>query len=143
LKKTRVLFLCTGNTARSQMAEAFLREYGGDRFEAYSAGLEPSVIHPYTRRVMEEVGLDLGGQHSKDLADYMGKVHFGYLITVCADAEERCPSVFPRMSQRLHWPFEDPAAFEGSEEEKLAKFREVRDQIDRRIQEWLAEQDEC
>ena len=142
MNKTRVLFLCTGNTARSQMAEAFLRKYGGDRFEAYSAGLEPSVIHPYTRRVMEEVGLDLSGQHSKDLADYMGKVHFGYLITVCADAEKRCPSVFPGMGQRLHWPFEDPAAFVGSEEEKLARFRKVRDQIDRCIQEWLAEQDE-
>jgi len=142
LNKTRVLFLCTGNTARSQMAEAFLREYGGDRFEAYSAGLEPSVIHHYTRRVMEEVGLDLSEQHSKDLAEYMGKVHFGYLITVCANAEKRCPSVFPGMGQRLHWPFEDPAAFVGSEEEKLAKFREVRDQVDRRIQEWLAGQDD-
>ena len=142
MNKTRVLFLCTGNTARSQMAEAFLREYGGDRFEAYSAGLEPSVIHPYTRRVMEEVGLDLSEQHSKDLAEYMGKVHFGYLITVCANAEKRCPSVFPGMGQRLHWPFEDPAAFVGSEEEKLAKFREVRDQVDRRIQEWLAGQDD-
>jgi arsenate reductase len=124
------------------MAEAFLREYGGDRFEAYSAGLEPGVIHPYTRRVMEEVGLDLSEQHSKDLAEYMGKVHFGYLITVCANAEKRCPSVFPGMGQRLHWPFEDPAAFVGSEEEKLAKFREVRDQVDRRIQEWLAGQDD-
>jgi len=142
LNKTRVLFLCTGNTARSQMAEAFLREYGGDRFEAYSAGLEPSVIHHYTRRVMEEVGLDLSEQHSKDLAEYMGKVHFGYLITVCANAEKRCPSAFPGMGQRLHWPFEDPAAFVGSEEEKLAKFREVRDQVDRRIQEWLAGQDD-
>ena len=142
MNKTRVLFLCTGNTARSQMAEAFLREYGGDRFEAYSAGLEPSVIHHYTRRVMEEVGLDLSEQHSKDLAEYMGKVHFGYLITVCANAEKRCPSAFPGMGQRLHWPFEDPAAFVGSEEEKLAKFREVRDQVDRRIQEWLAGQDD-
>ena len=142
MNKTRVLFLCTGNTARSQMAEAFLREYGGDRFEAYSAGLEPSVINPYIRRVMEEVGLDLSEQHSKDLAEYMGKVHFGYLITVCANAEKRCPSAFPGMGQRLHWPFEDPAAFVGSEEEKLAKFREVRDQVDRRIQEWLAGQDD-
>lgn len=140
-RKTRVLFLCTGNTARSQMAEAFLREYADDRFEAYSAGLEPSVINPNVRRVMEEIGLDLRGQYSKDVAKYMGKKHFGYLITVCANAEKRCPSVFPGLGQRLHWPFEDPAAFEGPEEEKLEKFREVRDQIDQRIRAWLAELD--
>jgi len=140
-RKTRVLFLCTGNTARSQMAEAFLREYTDDRFEAYSAGLEPSVINPNVRRVMEEIGLDLRGQYSKDVAKYMGKKHFGYLITVCANAEKRCPSVFPGLGQRLHWPFEDPAAFEGPEEEKLEKFREVRDQIDQRIRAWLAELD--
>jgi arsenate reductase len=102
MRKTKVLFLCTGNSARSQMAEAFLRKYGDDRFEAYSAGLEPKNIHPYTVRVMEEVGLSLDGQYSKSLAEYMGKVHFGYMITVCADAEEKCPSVFPGMGQRLH-----------------------------------------
>jgi arsenate reductase len=139
VQKTRVLFLCTGNTARSQMAEAFLRKYGGDRFEAYSAGLEPSKINPYIYRVMEEVGLDLSGQRSKSISEYMGKVHFGYLITVCANAEEKCPAVFPGMGQRLHWPFDDPAAFEGTDEEKLIKFREVRDQIEQRIKDWLAE----
>jgi len=137
--KTRVLFLCTGNTARSQMAEAFLRRYAGDRFEAYSAGLEPAEIHPYIYRVMEEIGIDLAGQRSKHVDEYMGKLHFGYTITVCSVAEERCPSVFPGMGQRLHWAFEDPAAFEGSEEQKLEKFREVRDQIDERIKQWLAE----
>ena len=139
MQKTKVLFLCTGNTARSQMAEAFLRKYGGDRFEAYSAGLEPDVINLYVYQVMEEVGLDLAGQRSKSISEYMGKVHFGYLITVCANAEEKCPAVFPGMGQRLHWPFEDPAAFEGSDEEKKAKFREVRDQIEQRIKDWLAE----
>jgi arsenate reductase len=138
-QKTRVLFLCTGNTARSQMAEAFLRKYGGDRFEAYSAGLEPSEINPYVYQVMEEVGLDLGGQRSKSVSEYMGKVHFGYMITVCANAEEKCPAVFPGMGQRLFWPFDDPAAFEGTDEEKLLKFREVRDQIEQRIKDWLAE----
>jgi arsenate reductase len=121
------------------MAEAFLRKYGGDRFEAYSAGLEPDVINLYVYQVMEEVGLDLAGQRSKSISEYMGKVHFGYLITVCANAEEKCPAVFPGMGQRLHWPFEDPAAFEGSDEEKKAKFREVRDQIEQRIKDWLAE----
>jgi arsenate reductase len=138
-QKTRVLFLCTGNTARSQMAEAFLRKYGGDRFEVYSAGIEPDVINPHVYRVMEEVGLDLSGQRSKSVSEYMGRVHFGYMITVCADAEERCPAVFPGMGQRLHWPFEDPAAFEGTDEETVAKFREVRDRIEWRIEEWLAE----
>jgi arsenate reductase len=121
------------------MAEAFLRKYGGDRFEAYSAGLEPDVINLYVYQVMEEVGLDLAGQRSKSISEYMGKVHFGYLITVCANAEEKCPAVFPGMGQRLHWPFEDPAAFEGSDEEKKVKFREVRDQIEQRIKDWLAE----
>jgi arsenate reductase len=136
---TRVLFLCTGNSARSQMAEAFLKKYGGDRFEAYSAGLVPGQINPYARRVMEEIGISLSGQRSKHLSEYMGKVHFGYLITVCANAEEKCPAVFPGMGQRLHWPFDDPVAFEGSKEETVAKFREVRDQIEQRIKDWLAE----
>jgi arsenate reductase len=139
MRKTKVLFLCTGNSARSQMAEAFLRQYAGDRFEVYSAGLEPKGINPYTIRVMEEAGIPLDGHRSKVLSEYMGQVHFGYMITVCADAEEKCPSVFPDMGQRLHWGFEDPAAFVGSEEETLAKFREVRDQIDERIKGWLAE----
>ncbi len=137
--KTKVLFLCTGNTARSQMAEAFLRAYGGDRFEPYSAGLEPDVINPFVYRVMEEAGFDLAGQSSKSVMDYMGKMHFGYLITVCSDAEARCPSVFPGVGQRLHWPFEDPAAFEGSEAETLAKFRQVRDLIAERIKAWLVD----
>jgi arsenate reductase len=84
------------------MAEAFLRKYGDHRFEAYSAGLEPKNINPYTVRVMEEVGLSLDGQYAKSLAEYMGKVHFGYMVTVCAGAEEKCPRVFPGMGQRLH-----------------------------------------
>ncbi len=133
---TRVLFLCTGNSARSQMAEALLRKHGGDRFEVHSAGLEPKGIHPYTRRVLAEVSLDMAGQSSKDLMTYLGKQHFGYLITVCSNAEERCP-VFPGVSTRLHWPFEDPAAASGSDDEKLAAFRQVRDQIEARILAWL------
>jgi arsenate reductase len=139
MRKTKVLFLCTGNSARSQVAEAFLREYAGDRFEAYSAGLEPKGINPYTIRVMEEIGLYLGGHHSKALSEYMGQVHFGYMITVCADAEEKCPSVFPGMGQRLHWGFEDPAAFVGSDDDTLHEFRQVRDQIDEQIKAWLVE----
>lgn len=140
MSKIKVLFLCTGNSARSQIAEAFLRKYGGDEFEAYSAGLEPKGITPYTERVMEEAGISLSGQRSKHIKEYMGKVHFGYVITLCDEAEASCPTTFPGIFQRLYWPFEDPAAFTGSEDEKLAKFREVRDQIEQRIKTWLAEQ---
>ena len=139
MSKINVLFLCTGNSARSQMAEAFLRKYGEDQFDAYSAGTDPKGIHPNTERVMEEVGITLSNQHSKHLKEFMGKVHFGYLITMCDEAEKTCPTTFPGMGQRLRWSFEDPAAFEGSEAEKLEKFREVRDQIEQRIKAWLSE----
>ncbi len=122
------------------MAEALLRHYAQDQFEAYSAGLEPKGLNPFTVRVMEEIGIPLTGQYAKDVREYMGKLHFGYLITVCAHAEEKCPTTFPGVGQRLHWSFDDPAAFEGTEEEKLQKFREVRDQIDQRIRTWLADQ---
>lgn len=136
----RVLFLCTGNTARSQMAEAFLRKYAGEHFEAHSAGLKPDVIHPYTEQVMREIGVDISGQYSKGFKEYFGKVSFAYLITVCAQAEANCPTTFPGIGNRLSWAFDDPAAVEGSEEEKLQKFREVRDQIEKRIRLWLEEQ---
>ena len=122
------------------MAEAFLKKHGGDRYDAYSAGIEPKGINPYTERVMEEIGVSLSGQYSKHVKEYMGKVHFGYLITVCDEAEKNCPTAFPGIGQRIHWSFEDPAAFVGSDDEKLTKFREVRDQIERRIKEWLIEQ---
>ncbi|NMB87933.1 MAG: arsenate reductase ArsC [Chloroflexi bacterium] len=138
--KTRVLFLCTGNSARSQMAEAFLRHYAGDHFEVHSAGLEPKGIHPLTVQVMEEVGLPLTGQTSKSVSVYLGKVLFQYLITVCDKAEQNCPTNWPGVNQRLHWSFEDPAAFEGSDAEKLAGFRQVRDQIDQKVRDWLAQQ---
>lgn len=132
----KVLFLCTGNSARSQMAEAFLRHYAGDRFETFSAGLEPKPLHPLTMAVMEEAGLDMSGHSSKTLLTYMGKQHFGYLITVCDRAEEKCP-IFPGMGVRLHWPFEDPAALQGSDEEKLEKFRQVREQVRAKVLDWL------
>ncbi|NPV77862.1 MAG: arsenate reductase ArsC [Anaerolineae bacterium] len=139
MPKTRVLFLCTGNSARSQMAEALLRFYAGDHFEVFSAGLEPKGINPNTIQVMEELGCDMSSHTAKPLSQYLGKAHFGYLITVCSKAEEQCP-IFPGMGVRLHWPFEDPAAFQGSKEETLAKFRQVRDQISARVLEWLSEQ---
>ena len=138
MNKPRVLFLCTGNSCRSQMAEAFLRKYAGDQFEVYSAGLTPKPINPLTIEVMEEIGFDMSSQYSKPLTIYLGKLHFGYLITVCSNAEDKCP-IFPGMGIRLHWPFDDPAEFEGSEQEKLLKFREVRDQIDQKVHEWALE----
>ena len=140
-KRPRVLFLCTGNSARSLMAEALLKKHAGDRFEVHSAGLEPAGVNPYTVRVLQEIGLDTDGLRSKSLQEYLGKVHFGYLITVCSDAEANCP-IFPGVSQRLHWPFEDPAAFQGVDEEKLNKFREIRDQIEARVKAWLAERED-
>jgi arsenate reductase len=136
---TRVLFLCTGNSARSQMAEAFLRKYGEDQFEPFSAGLEPKGINPLTIRVMEESGFDMSGHRSKGINEYLGKEHFQYLVTLCHDAEQNCPRVWPGVNQRLHWSFEDPAAFEGTPEEKLEKFRQVRDQILEKVRAWLNE----
>jgi arsenate reductase len=136
MEKTRVLFLCTGNSARSQMAEAFLSKMGSDTFDVYSAGLEPVGVNPYTIKVLNEVGIDWSGARAKGLDEFLGKVHFGYMISVCSRAEERCP-IFPGMGKRLHWPFDDPATITGNEEEKLAAFRKVRDQIQRRIMEWL------
>jgi len=137
MSKAKVLFLCTGNSARSQMAEAFLRKHGGHRYDAYSAGTEPKGIHPYTERVMEEVGVSVSGQYSKHVKEYMGIIHFAYVITLCDEAEKSCPAIFPGMGQRLHWSFEDPAAFVGSDDEKLVRFREVRGRIEQQIKEWL------
>jgi arsenate reductase len=136
----RVLFLCTGNSARSQMAEAFLRKYAGDRFEAHSAGLEPKEVNPFTVQVMREKGIDISSQTSKGVDTYLGKVLFQHLITVCDDADKNCPTVWPGVNQRMHWSFEDPAAFEGTDGEKLAKFREIRDKIEQRLKAWLEDQ---
>jgi arsenate reductase (thioredoxin) len=140
MSKQRVLFLCTGNSARSQMAEAFLTHYAGDAFEAHSAGLKPKGVNPLTVKVMSEAGIDISGQISKGIETYLGKTLFQYLITVCDDAEKNCPTVWPGVNQRLHWSFEDPARFEGTEEEKLARFREIRDLIEKKIKEWVTEQ---
>lgn len=139
MDKQKVLFLCTGNSARSQMAEAFVRQYAGDTFEAHSAGLEPKGMNPLTIKVMNEVGIDISNQTSKGIGTYLGKMLFQYLITVCDDAEKNCPTVWPGVNTRMHWSFEDPAMFEGTEEQKLAKFREVRDLMDKRIKEWVVE----
>jgi arsenate reductase (thioredoxin) len=113
---TRVLFLCTGNSARSQMAEAFLRKYAGDRFEALSAGLKPAGVNPFTIQVMQEVVIDISDQTSKGVDAYLGKVLFQYLITVCDDADKNCPAIWPGVNTRLHWSFEDPLAFQETDE---------------------------
>jgi arsenate reductase len=140
MSKPKILFLCTGNSARSQMAEAFLRKYGGEEFEAYSAGVQPRGLHPLTVQVMAEVGIDVSKQTSKGPEAYLGTTLFKEVITVCAEAEENAPTAWVAIELRTHWPFEDPAKFEGTEEEKLGKFRAVRDQIEKKIKDWLAGQ---
>ena len=133
--RTRVLFLCTHNSARSQMAEGLLRHLGGDRFEAMSAGTEATRVRPLAIRAMEEVGVDISGQESETLDRYLGEP-FDHVITVCDEANEACP-FFPGAKSRLHWSFEDPSRAEGTEEERLAVFRSVRDRIRDRIEEDL------
>jgi arsenate reductase len=138
--KPNVVFLCVANSCRSQMAEAFLNKYAGDRFEVHSAGLDPADrVHPMAVRVMNEVGLDVSGSPPEPMQKYLGQMAVRYVIIVCAVTAERCPRTWPGISNRLLWPFEDPAELEGTEEEKLAKFREVRDKIDRRIRQWVDE----
>ena len=138
MHKIKVLFLCTGNSARSQMAEALLRQQAGETIEVFSAGLEPKGVNPYTLRVLEEQAIPTANLTSKSLDVFVGQTTFDYLITVCSNAEERCP-FFPGAGTRLHWPFEDPAAFQGSEADILARFRQVRDEINDRIHAWLQE----
>jgi arsenate reductase len=119
----RVLFVCTGNSARSVMAEALLRRYGGDDFEVYSAGTEPKGINPLTLRVLADAGIDGSFARSKSVTEFLGQ-HFDYVITVCDQARQSCP-VFPGVHETLHWGYEDPAEAEGTEEERLAVFRRV------------------
>jgi arsenate reductase (thioredoxin) len=138
MNKPRVLFLCTGNSARSQMAEAFLRSFAGDRFEVHSAGVDAKgFILPSVTAVMEELGIDMSDQRSKGVSEYLGRLHFSHVITVCGDAEKNCPTVFLNMGTHEHWPFDDPAEFDGGEAERLDRTRQVRDQIARRVREWL------
>lgn len=139
--KTRpsVLFLCTGNSCRSQMAEGWLRHLAGERFEVFSAGLEPRDIHPLAVAVMRDAGIDISGQRSKSVSEFLGRKSITYAVFVCAAAEKNCPTIYPFSVRRLSWPFEDPAEFRGSGEERYAKFIEVRDQIATKIQKWLSD----
>src|SRR5258708_18214192 len=134
-KRTGVLFVCTGNSCRSQMAEGALREFAGNRFEAASAGTTPKRISPTAVSVMAEIGIDITEQRSKSVAEMMGG-QFDYVITVCDNAREACP-VFPGNSKKLHLSLDDPASAEGAKEERLEVFRRVRDEIVLRIREFI------
>ena len=134
---TSVLFLCTGNRARSQMAEAVLRNLAADRFEAFSAGLEPTTIHPLTYRVMAEIGLDLHGHRSKSLKEYLGRHHFHHVITVCDHAEQNCPTTFPGHPTRHHWNLPDPTTAPGTETQRLTVFRDVRDAVRSQVSRFI------
>ena len=134
-ERKRVLILCTGNSARSQMAEGLLRHMAGDRFEVASAGLEPSHIRPHAIEAMREVGIDISCHRSKSVDEFRGQ-EFDYVITVCDNANERCP-VFPAKTQRIHWSYEDPAAAQGNEPMRLSVFRRVREEIRERLQEFV------
>jgi arsenate reductase (thioredoxin) len=136
--RRRVLILCTGNSARSQMAEGLLRHLAGDRIDVYSAGTKPSQIRPEAVAVMHEVAIDITGQRSKSVDEFRNQA-FDYVITVCDNANESCP-VFPVGTRRLHWPFADPAAAQGSEEERRKVFRKVRNEIQTRLNDFLTEE---
>jgi arsenate reductase (thioredoxin) len=129
--RKRVLILCTGNSARSQMAEGILRHLAGDDFEVASAGVAPSQIRPEAIKVMGELGIDISGQRSKSVDEFL-RQEFHYVITVCDNANEQCP-VFPGPTERIHWSFADPAAVQGDEPARLAAFRRVRDEIAERL----------
>jgi arsenate reductase len=140
MDKKKVLFVCIHNSARSQMAEAFLDLLAGDRFEAESAGLEPGVLNPLAVEAMKELGIDISGNKTKSAFDFIkrGKL-FHYVITVCDEtSDNRCP-IFPGYAKRLHWNFRDPSGLEGDYEERLQKTRDIRDEIQTRIEGWIKE----
>ena len=137
---TKVLFLCVHNSARSQMAEAFLKKHGGGRFEVESAGLEPGKLNPYGVRAMAEVGIDIAGNPTKSVFDlFDAKKVFQVVVTVCSkEAAERCP-IFPGLAERHHWPFDDPSSFKGTDEEIMARVRSVRDEIEDAVMTFIKE----
>jgi len=137
--KKRVLILCTGNSARSQMAEGLLRHDGGARFGVHSAGVSPTQVRPEAIEAMREVGVDISGQRSKSVEEFAGQA-FDYVITVCDNARGQCP-VFPAETRRIHWSFDDPAAAEGDESQRLAVFRRVRDEIRTRLGDFILTRD--
>ena len=133
MTKQRVLILCTGNSARSQMAEGLLRHDAGDRFEVFSAGTKPTQVRPEAITVMQELGIDISSHRSKSVDEFAGQA-FDYVVTVCDNARANCP-VFPAGTRQIHWSFDDPAAVEGSEEERLVAFRRIRSELRERLRE--------
>lgn len=131
--KPKVLFLCTGNSARSQMAEGYLRHVAGNRYEVLSGGISPKGLNPLAVEAMNEIGIDISRQRSKDVVEYLGTA-IQYVVTVCDNAKERCP-IFPGTYKFLHWSLQDPAAATGTHDEKLAVFRQVRDEVAARIEQ--------
>ncbi len=132
----RILVLCTGNSARSQMGEGLFRKEGGADYEVASAGTAPSRVRPEAVAVMNEIGIDISGHRSKSIDEFTGQ-HFDYVVTVCDNARDQCP-VFPGRAERIHWSLEDPAAVQGSEPERLAAFRRIRDQLHQNVREFFA-----
>lgn len=138
MEKIRVLFVCIHNSARSQMAEAFLNKVAGDRFLAESAGIEPGKLNPIVVEAMKDAGIDISGNKTKSVFDFYkeGRI-FNYVITVCdPEAAERCP-VFIGVTQRLHWPFADPSKLQGNDAEKLEGTKKIRDEINAKIEEFI------
>ncbi len=135
--KQRVLFVCTGNSCRSQMAEGMLRHFGKDKFEVFSAGLEPSHVHPLTIKTMAESGIDITDQYSKTVSEFLDE-DFSYVITVCDSAKESCP-VFPGKYNAIHWSIEDPASAEGTEIERMKVFRKVCQNIREKINHFISD----
>jgi arsenate reductase len=136
MAKPKVLFLCTGNSARSQMAEGLLRHLSGDRFEVLSAGTHPVGVNPLAVEAMQEVGIDISGHYSKDVREFLGKP-IEYVVTVCDRAKESCP-IFPGTYKFLSWSLDDPAAVAGAKEEKLRAFRRIRDEIRKHVESAFA-----
>ncbi|MEQ8819436.1 MAG: arsenate reductase ArsC [Sumerlaeia bacterium] len=138
MSERNILVLCTGNSCRSQMAEAFIRRLAGERFEVFSAGLEPAPeIHPLALRVMDEIGEIMEGQHPKSVKTYLGRMGFRYVVFVCADAENSCPRIFPGVLNFVNLTVDDPAKAEGTQEERLEVFRRVRDELHDKIERWV------
>ena len=137
MQKTRILVLCTGNSARSQMGEGLFREEGGAGYQVFSAGTRPSRVRPEAIAVMGEIGIDISGNRSKSVDEFAGQA-FDFVVTVCDRARDNCP-VFPGATQRIHWSLEDPAAVEGAEEERLTAFRQTRDQLRERVKAFVHE----
>jgi len=141
MEKKRIMFICIHNSARSQMAEAFLRHLASDRFEVHSAGLEAGTLNPLVVKAMEEIGISMDGHYAKKASDYVKRgERFDYVVTVCDESNaERCPT-FPGKAVRMHWSFPDPSALQGSEEEKLAAIRPIRDEIQSKTKHWCQAQ---